>query len=142
MEADGRGIVAAVLASRDEQLEEVRTQIMKKLACLVALALLVPTSVAGAQALQDTYRGESQVLGEVGAVEPSQQPQQAPGAAPAPAAAPAAAQPQQAVAPAVAQQERQGALPFTGSELLLAGLLGLALVAAGFGLRRLSSRPA
>jgi hypothetical protein len=107
---------------------------MKKLLCLLTLALaMVPASVAGAQGVENTYRGETDVLGEIGEVTPAEQPSQspAPQAAPQPAAA-------EAAAPAPAQ-EAQGTLPFTGSEVLLVALGGLLLVGGGVALRRMSA---
>ena len=107
-----------------------------KLACLAVLAfVLAPTSLAGAQAVQDTYRGQSKELGVIGEIEQVNPPEDTVDAAPAPA--------QPAPAPAAAPAPQQaGSLPFTGSEVLLVALGGIALVGAGFGLRRMSaSRP-
>ena len=107
---------------------------MKKLLCLMTLALaMVPASIAGAQGVENTYRGETDVLGEIGEVTPAEQPSQSP---PQPAAAPVA----QAAAPApAAAQPAEGTLPFTGSEILLVALGGLVLVGGGLVLRRMSA---
>ncbi|HWT95716.1 MAG TPA: hypothetical protein VN238_22140 [Solirubrobacteraceae bacterium] len=81
--------------------------------------------------MSDTYRGESDVLGEIGEVEETPEQEAAPqqeAAAPAPAATPAAA-------PQVAASE---SLPFTGSDAAIVGAGGLLLLASGFGLRRLA----
>jgi hypothetical protein len=103
-----------------------------KLACFAVLAfVLAPTSLAGAQAVQDTYRGQSKSLGVIGEIEQVNPPEDATGTAPQ--------APNQPAAQPTAAPEQASALPFTGSEVLIVALGGLALVGLGFGLRRMST---
>ena len=132
MEAAPAGILATSGGTRLLHPGKRNDNPMKKLLCLMTLALvLVPASVAGAQGVENTYRGETDVLGEIGEVNEAQPSQSAPQpeSSPAPAAAPA---------PAPAQAAG-GTLPFTGAEVLIVALGGLALLGGGFALRRLSS---
>lgn len=96
---------------------------------LAALALLAPASTAIAQDAREGYGPVNDVLGEVGEV--SEQP--ASGSAPNTAAQ---------EAPATASPSVQGnSLPFTGADVGLVAGLGLLLLVAGVGLRRLRTQP-
>ena len=107
---------------------------MRKLATIVALAfVLAPTTLASAQAVQDTYRGQSESLGVIGEIEE---------VTPAPTPTPTDEEAPPPPAPPTPAPTPEGGLPFTGFEAMLVALGGLALVGGGFALRRASRPPA
>lgn len=103
---------------------------MRKIA-LTLTALLLLLSLSGpALAQTPAQRGypEADVLGEVGEVN-----EDAPDAASAPSAAP-----QAQAAPTQVPQTEGGTLPFTGLEVGVVALMGMALLGTGVALRRSS----
>ena len=105
---------------------------MKRLALLavVALVLVVAVPAYGQSAVSDTYAGKGG--GIVGTVEGGNGP-----SASAPASAPASAVAPQQVSVA-SPDTSSGSLPFTGLDIGLLALGGVALVGVGVGLRRVA----
>lgn len=90
----------------------------------LTIAALAAPGTALAQDARDGYDRTLGVIGEIEQVEPNNTPSAAPAPAPAPA-------------PAAAPVASEGSLPFTGADVGLVAALGGALIAAGFGLRRM-----
>jgi LPXTG-motif cell wall-anchored protein len=103
---------------------------MKKVITLLVLALtLGPVGVASAQSVEDTYRGESTVIGELN--DPRSQP-------PAKSTVVSQEPSSSTSVPPIPVETTGRSMPDTGAEVAVIVLAGLALVAAGFGLRRVA----
>lgn len=105
---------------------------MRKIALTLTALLLLFSLGGSALAQTPTQRGypEADVLGEVGEVS-----QDAPVEDNAPSAAPVAQ-----AAPTQAPETAGGSLPFTGLEVGIVALMGMALLGTGVALRRSSGR--
>ena len=99
---------------------------IKNIAAIASVvALAAPASAFG----QTAQEGYGSVLGEVGQIE-----SRPAASATAPSAAPSQAP---AAAPTPAEPVAEGSLPFTGADIGIVAALGIALLAAGIGLRRI-----
>lgn len=110
-----------------------------RIATVTAVVAMLGGSTASAQTPSE--RGYDETLGVIGQVDTPAEPpaaptesapsQSAPSQAAAPEAAPAAAQPVQA---------ESGSLPFTGLDIGIVALMGVALLGTGYALRRTTNR--
>jgi hypothetical protein len=94
---------------------------IKKIAVVASVVALAAPASAVAQTAREGY---TSVLGQVGEVQ-SQPSGTAPSATPT------------AASPTPAQPVAEGSLPFTGADIGIVAGLGIALLAAGFTLRRI-----
>lgn len=102
------------------------------LAMAVFVAAAAPSAAIAQTPSENTYKPDSQILGEVGEVEES---------APAPAPEETGSAPeavQSTPAQSVPAQESAGSLPFTGTDVLLLAVGGAMLLGLGLSLRRFS----
>jgi hypothetical protein len=105
---------------------------LKKIVALfvAVIALGAPAAAMAQDPSSQTYKPDSQILGEVGEVDETP-------AAPADDAGTAPQQESQA-APQPVAADTAGSLPFTGTDVLLLALGGALLLGLGFSLRRFS----
>jgi hypothetical protein len=104
------------------------------IALITSLLLALGGSVATAQT--PSTRGYDETLGVIGEIE-TQQPNRDPDPEPTPTPTPT---PEPEPTPQPQQQEESGSLPFTGLDVGIVALMGLALLGTGLALRRSAGR--